>query len=259
MPLQNRVAPDGTIFATPERGMLMGNRGGQMHDDARRLTHRRWVSRQWISCVLQYKDRQETIMAPGRYTQLFFLDEATALAAGHRPCALCRRADFLRFMSLWQKTHLEQLSQPTPHPGPPPQGGRGHSAAVETALEHPPLESPPPVRGRVREGGSTRPKVDEVDRRLHNERVDEKRGKRTFCSCLRDLPEGTMIASAGGPQLYRGGKLLAWSPSGYGAPAATTANTHVNVLTPPSIVAILAAGYVPLLHPSARSMSTAKS
>jgi hypothetical protein len=105
MPLQNRVAPDGTVFANFARGGFMGNRGGQMHDVHRQLTRRRWVTRQWISCVLQYKDRHETIMAPGRYTQLFFLDEATALAAGHRPCALCRRSDFLTFQSLWQNVH----------------------------------------------------------------------------------------------------------------------------------------------------------
>ena len=101
MSLQNRVTPEGEIVATPERGLLMGNRGGQMHDGERRLTGRRWVSRAWITCLLDYKGWREQIMKPGRYTQLFFLDEATALAAGHRPCGLCRRTDFGRFLALW--------------------------------------------------------------------------------------------------------------------------------------------------------------
>ncbi len=100
-PLQNRVTPCGEIVAVPERGRLMGNRGGQMHRADKTLTGRRWVSRAWIACVLAYKDRHEVIMADRHYTQLFFMDEATALAAGHRPCALCRRADFNRFSLLF--------------------------------------------------------------------------------------------------------------------------------------------------------------
>lgn len=105
MPLQNRVRPDGDIVAVPERGLLMGNRGGQLHRPDRTLTGRRWVGRAWIACVLSYKGRREVIMADRHYTQLFFLDEATALAAGHRPCALCRRADFQRFAAAWAASH----------------------------------------------------------------------------------------------------------------------------------------------------------
>lgn len=101
MPLQNRVAPDGEIIATPERGTLMGNRGGCLHDEERRLGRRRWVTRQWICCVLTFKDRRRQVMAPGRYSELFFLDEATALAAGHRPCFECRRDDARRFARAW--------------------------------------------------------------------------------------------------------------------------------------------------------------
>ena len=103
MPLQNRVTPYGDIVATSARGTLMGNRGGQLHRADRTLTGRRWVSKAWIACVLEYKGRRETTMAPGHYTQLFFLDEATALAAGHRPCALCRRDDYERFRHAWQQ------------------------------------------------------------------------------------------------------------------------------------------------------------
>jgi len=92
-PLQNRVRPDGALVATPERGTLMGNRGGRIHDvETRTLTRRRWTSRAWISCELAYKGWYRTPWTD-HYTELFFLDDVTALAAGHRPCYLCRRAD----------------------------------------------------------------------------------------------------------------------------------------------------------------------
>ena len=103
MPLQNRVTPEGEIIASSAKGTLMGNRGGQLHDDHKQLTSRRWASKAWISCSLEARAQRDPIMAPGHYTQLFFLDEATALAAGHRPCALCRRAEFNRFMDLWRE------------------------------------------------------------------------------------------------------------------------------------------------------------
>ena len=97
MPLQNRVTPFGEIVATPERGTLFGNRGGRIHDPATRtLLRRRYTSRRWICCVLDFKGRRRQVFGPG-YTELFFLDEATALAAGHRPCFECRRADAIQF------------------------------------------------------------------------------------------------------------------------------------------------------------------
>ena len=98
MPLQNRVAPNGQIHATPARGTMMGNRGGRIHDAAQHLGRARWRSRQWICCVLSFKNRQRQVMGDS-YTELFFLDEVTALAAGHRPCFECRRADALAFAS----------------------------------------------------------------------------------------------------------------------------------------------------------------
>src|SRR4051794_36907903 len=84
VPLQNRVTPFGELIAVPERGMWMGNRGGCFHTDARQLSQRRWASKRWIVCVLELRGRHRTVMTPGCYTELFFLDEATALAAGHR-------------------------------------------------------------------------------------------------------------------------------------------------------------------------------
>ena len=100
MPLQNRVTPFGEIVALPGRGLLTGNRG-ILHDDARRIVRTSQV-RRWIACRLEYRGIRRTIMRPHAWTELFFLDEATALAAGHRPCAECRNADYKRFRLLWE-------------------------------------------------------------------------------------------------------------------------------------------------------------
>jgi hypothetical protein len=98
-PLQNRCQPDGTLIAVPERGLFMGNRGGRFHDGTYGLHKRHWASRQWIICVTEFKERQRRVMGQS-YTEVFFLDEATALAAGHRPCFECRRKDAVRFAEL---------------------------------------------------------------------------------------------------------------------------------------------------------------
>jgi hypothetical protein len=102
MALQSRLDPFGELFASPVRGTLMGNRGGKIHTADRRLTSRRWASRQWICCVLEFKNRQRDVW--GRYyTELFFLDEVTAFAAGHRPCFECRRHDAETFVRLFSR------------------------------------------------------------------------------------------------------------------------------------------------------------
>jgi hypothetical protein len=101
MPLQNRVSPEGDIIACPERGTMFGNRGGRIHGPDRQLGSKRWHSKQWICCVLAFKGRRRPVMAANRYTELFFLDEATALSAGHRPCFECRREAALQFAILW--------------------------------------------------------------------------------------------------------------------------------------------------------------
>ncbi|MGW1342367.1 hypothetical protein ACWCOV_15075 [Kribbella sp. NPDC002412] len=100
MPLQNRVLPTQEIVAEPGRGLLMGNRG-TLHGPDRRLGTTRWRSKAWICCVLDWKGVRRDPMPPGRWTALFFFDEAVALAAGHRPCAYCRRRDFLRYAGAW--------------------------------------------------------------------------------------------------------------------------------------------------------------
>ncbi|HET7911365.1 MAG TPA: hypothetical protein VFL49_05010 [Pseudolabrys sp.] len=100
MPLQSRVSPFGELFATPARGTLMGNRGGRLHDSHRKLSARRWINRAWICCKLEFNDRHRNVWGDG-YTELFFLDEVTAFAAGHRPCFECRRKDAERFALLF--------------------------------------------------------------------------------------------------------------------------------------------------------------
>jgi hypothetical protein len=100
MPLQNRVAPFGELIVTPARGILMGNRGGRLHDARRQLGMRRWASKAWICCQLDFNDRHRTVWGDS-YTELFFLDEVTAFAAGHRPCFECRRKDAERFAALF--------------------------------------------------------------------------------------------------------------------------------------------------------------
>jgi len=101
MPLQNRVLPDGSIVAIPERGLFTGNRG-IIHDPATRtLLPRRWTTKAWIVCVCEFKGRRREVMARRSWTELFFLDEATAFAAGHRPCFFCRREDARRFQAAW--------------------------------------------------------------------------------------------------------------------------------------------------------------
>jgi hypothetical protein len=104
MALQNRVMPTGEIVATAHRGTMMGNRGGCFHRDDKSLKARRWASKQWLCCVLSFKARRRQLMQPGLYTELFFLDEATALAAGHRPCFECRRGDALAYQRLFAET-----------------------------------------------------------------------------------------------------------------------------------------------------------
>lgn len=124
MPLQNRVTPLGELVASPGRGLVFGNRG-RLHDADMRIRRRFQVTR-WISCRLEFRGRYRGVMPPGRYTGLFFLDEATAFAAGHRPCAECRRSDYLRFTDTWgakadavdARLHEERLR-------------RGHDARVD--------------------------------------------------------------------------------------------------------------------------------
>lgn len=200
MSLKNRVTPFGELFQCPDRGLLMGNRGGRIHDDRRELDVRRWASKQWICCKLAFKDRSRDVWGDS-YTELFFLDEVTAFAAGHRPCFECRHQDAERFASLFS--------------------GKPQRASA--------------------------PAMDKV---LHAERLDRK-AKRTHPRAADRLPDGAMIARDGAAFAVRGNRLLRWTPSGYAQSASRLRAAAVDVLTPPSILAVLQRGYRPLWHPSA--------
>lgn len=112
MPRQNRVTPFSTLMATPARGALMGNRGC-LHDAQGRIK-RTYQGRRWIICLLHFKNRRRIVMTPGHYTELFFLDEATALAAGHRPCVECQRDRFVLFRTLWAQANPDLAGNPQP-------------------------------------------------------------------------------------------------------------------------------------------------
>lgn len=196
-PLQNRVTPDGRIVATPERGTLMGNRGGRLHDGTRSLGRARWRSRAWIACVLSFRGRQRTVMGDS-YTELFFLDEATALAAGHRPCFECRRADAQRFATLFGGTR-----------------DRTRAAAMDAVLHA--------------QRTAARPTAPAAS-----------------------LPDGAIFTHEGHPFLAHRGQAQAWRFAGYAAPIPLP-DADVTVITPAAICAILAQGYRPALHPSARA------
>jgi hypothetical protein len=202
MPLQNRVTPLGEIIASPARGTMMGNRGGRLHDAERKLGSRRWTSKQWICCKLEFNDRHRSVWGDS-YTELFFLDEVTALAAGHRSCFECRRKDAEAFAALFSCTDK-----------------RATAAAMDNALHAERLSG--------------------KDKRLHRGDSDT-------------LPDGAMIVWEGEPFAVRGDRLLPWTPSGYGPARSRPRGSDVDVITPPSILTVLARGYVPQWHPSADS------
>jgi hypothetical protein len=208
LPKQNRVTPFGEIVATPERGTFLGNRG-ILHDAEGHL-RRKWVLKRWLVCVLDFRGRKRTVMTPNRYTELFFLDEASALAAGHRPCAECRHARFIDFCIAWKAAHL---------------------GAKE----------------------SRRPTADEMDDRLHTERVGPDRSKPTHPSRLEDLPDGALVTLPGSDDtawLVWKDQIFKWSLGGYQERRPRPKRVDVALLTPPSTVAAIRAGYIPEVHPS---------
>jgi hypothetical protein len=110
MSLPNRVFPDGTIHALPLRGLWLGNRGGRFHHDNQTLRHKKYASKQWIYCVLEFKNRQREVMTKG-YTELFFADEASALASGHRPCFECQREKAKAFARFWRAENPPRVKE----------------------------------------------------------------------------------------------------------------------------------------------------
>jgi hypothetical protein len=211
---QNRVNPFGELIATTARGTLMGNRGC-LHGD-RDHPVRRYQGRRWIICVLEFKGRTRAPMPPGHYTSLFFLDEATALAAGHRPCAECQRENFTNFRAHWAAANPELAGSTAP--------------AVDT--------------------------IDRIlhSERISDHHYQRQKVKLTYTEQLDTLPDGAFILLGTGdtPCLVRGEALYPWSFEGYGPPLARPDAT-VQVLTPRSIVRALAHGYNAAIHATARA------
>jgi hypothetical protein len=203
MPLQNRVTPSGDIVADPHRGLFTGNRG-IIHDPATRtLLKKRWATPAWITCVCEFRGWRRKVMGGRSWTELFFLDEATAFAAGHRPCFFCRREDANRFRAAWQQ---------------------GNGVADVLARD--------------------------IDVVLHRERLD--RGKKRLhplLSPIEKLPDGAMVQTGDAYFLIVQGRVMRWSMAGYDK--VSDAIENAMLLTPPSTLRAMVAGYRPVLHPSA--------
>lgn len=213
MPRQNRVTPSGDIIATLDRGTFLGNRG-VLHDDDRRIK-RAWQVRRWIVCVLEFRGRKRTVMTPGHYTELFFLDEATALAAGHRPCAECRRERFNAFRMAWQSANAQTGEM-----------------ALPTADE---------IDRQLHEERLT----PERTKRLFQARLDELPNG-VF---VRHADWGEA------DYLVWNDRLLAWTAGGYRSRRERPRHAKVMVLTPASTVAAIRGGYVPEIHSSAATLT----
>ena len=201
-PLQNRVTPFGDIVAIAQRGTVIGNRG-IIHDPATRtLLGRRWTTKAWLVCLLHSEGRRREVMSRRSWTELFFLDEAVALAAGHRPCFYCRRADAEAFRTAWAE-------------------GAGGDA----------------------------PLAPEIDAVLHAERLD--RGRKRIHPVpgrVDNLPDGAVITAAGDAYTLAHGRAFRWTEQGYAA--AQDIPPADGLLTPPSTLHALRAGYRPGLHPA---------
>ena len=213
MPLQNRVTPLGEIIATPHRGTFTGNRG-IIHDPATKTLTRRWASPAWLTCVCEYRGRRRVVMGGRSWTELFFLDEATAFAAGHRPCFFCRRDDANRFRAAWEAgNRVSKL----------------RADDIDVVLHRERLE------GRRK--------------RLHPLPVPLL--QLPDGAMVQAGEQSLMIAKqkalAWSPAGYR-------EPEWASEPALKAANERAMLLTPPSTLRAFAAGYEPVLHQSVKAM-----
>jgi len=203
MPLQNRVTPFGDIVAIDQRGMFTGNRG-IIHDAATKtLLNRRWSNKAWITCTLNDRGRWRDVMAQRSWTELFFLDEAVALSAGHRPCFACRRTSAEAFRAAWAKAH----------------------------------------------GMDVPPSAPAMDAVLHGERLDH-RSKRIhpLDAPIADLPDGAVVVRNDLAFTIVKGQAYRWNENGYDF---VQHLSHADgLLTPPSTLNAMYAGYRPLLHPT---------
>ena len=201
---QDRVTPFGKIIPTKARGVLMGNRG-VLHDVNSETEKLRWDGKRWIICLLSKSGLPEKRDPNIKYTRLFFLDEATALSAGHRPCAYCRKEAFHLFVDAW-------------------------------------------LRGNPEFGFSNDVRIEKIDSIIHEDRVTHSGEKKSFASCIDDLPDGVMIEfpeNTGASWLLWNGELHRWEPAGYPERRSIVAGQTVTVLTPKTIVRAITAGYTP--------------
>ncbi len=212
MALQNRVDPFGSIEAVSARGLFTGNRGVIHDPDTKTLLKRRWTTRTWIVCKCSFQDRRRDVMGRNTrsgnagWTELFFLDEVTALAAGHRPCFYCRRPAARAFVNCFSEAF-----------------------GIET------------------------PNVTELDARLHKERRASGGEVRMISKAqVAGLPDGAMVAAGRNVFALHGGHALPWSFDAYGAPLkAALLPAQLDLITPPTTVAVLRSGFRPVWHPSA--------
>lgn len=210
MPRRNRVDPWGDLHAVAPRGLFTGNRGCVVDDRENVVRHH--GSQLWITCVTKFKDWKFGLARPGRWTPLFFLDEAVALAAGHRPCATCRAADYAAYRD-----------------------------AVTAATK-----SPVPLLA------SQLNKLLYQERHRPGRGFDRARDRITHARAFSELPDGVIVVAPDGAcQLVAGDRLLRFSFEGWGAPSVRPRSGEAKVLTPPTSVGALLQGYKPLLHPSA--------
>jgi len=230
MTLQNRVMPSGEIIATAARGTMMGNRGGKFHREDKTLGRRRWASHHWICCELHFKNHHHEPMGDG-YTSLFFLDEVTALAAGHRPCFFCRRADAKRFFALMEPKLTVDEADRLAH--------QQRLASAHTLILR-----------RIAGGDASKgwPQVAPERASRRAPRAPQREGSRS-------LPDGSMIAIGDAAFAIRGTHLLCWSPYGYTETVRRTSAMTARLLTPPLYVGILARGYEPRWHQSALELT----
>lgn len=202
MPRQNRVTPNGDLVAVAAEGTLMGNRG-VLHNSEGQLTSKRWTHQQWIICLLEFNGRQREIMSPGCYTELFFLDEATALAAGHRPCWECNRERYNTYKTAWLKGNPEYGFLP-----------KVSIKEIDRVLHQ---ERTPDARTR---------------NPFHTKLGGLPDG---IFVTLPDTPEEYY--------LFHNEKLRLWSPAGYVSDRVGNPDQQVNVITPKSTVNAIKAGY----------------
>ena len=201
-PRRNRVTPMGDIVAIPLRGAWTGNRGN-LHEGTEIVRFHR--SALWITCALQFRDWWHEQWVPRRLTWLFFHDEAVSLAAGHRPCALCRRPAYLAFRQAW-----------------------------------------------VSGNGGPVPRAQDMNRQLHAERMVRGTHRRRLHRLGWDaLPDGSFVLAGGGPALVLGDAIVPWTVTGYAGRQPRPWHGTAEVITPPSAVAALRAGYRPQIDAQA--------